>query len=149
MKHKKARRDILNISVYTNLKHTWYMREFRVKQHLIVMKVKLNSISINKFLVTKFVTVKVSQNLNLMKSLSTQWNEQLIRCVFSKVIKFFEQNNQKQTDCKRPSNVIQMNWVQNIQIEMRKYRAVECFEIKPGKISTSSFYLYLVNFESH
>ena len=48
------------------------MCEFRVKQHLIVMKVKLNSVSINKSLVTKFVTVKVSQNLNLMKSLSTQ-----------------------------------------------------------------------------
>ena len=125
------------------------MCEFRVKQHLIVMKVKLNSVSINKFLVTKFVTVKVSQNLNLMKSLSAQWNEQLIRCVFSKVIEFLEQNNRKQTDCKRPSNIIQMNWVQNIHIEMRKYRAVKSFEIKPGKISNSSFYFDLVNFKSH
>ena len=35
-----------------------------------------------------------------MKSLSTQWNEQLIRCVFSKVIEFLKQNNRKQTDCK-------------------------------------------------
>ena len=28
-----------------------------------------------------------------------------------------------------PSNTIQMNWLQNIQIEMRKYKAAECVEI--------------------
>ena len=42
-----------------------------------------------------------------------------------------------------------MNWVQNIHIEMRKYRAVKSFEIKPSKISISSFYFHLVNFKSH
>ena len=26
-------------------------------------------------------------------------------------------------------NTKQMNWAQNIQIEMRKYKAVECFEM--------------------
>ena len=49
---------MLNISVYTNLKHKLYMCKYRLKQHLIVLK--LDSVSINKILVTKFVTVKVS-----------------------------------------------------------------------------------------
>ena len=98
------------------------MCKYRVKQRLIVLK--LDSVSNNKILVTKFVTVKVSQNLNLMQSLSTQWNQQLIRYVFSKAIEHLEQ-----IDWKRPSNTKQLNWVQNIQIEMRKYKAVECFKI--------------------
>ena len=51
------------------------MCKYRVKQDLLnSSKV---SVSINKILVTKFVAVKVSQNLNLMRSLSTQWNQQL------------------------------------------------------------------------
>ena len=41
----------------------------RVKQHLILLH--LGSVSINKSLVTKFTTVIVSWNLNLMQSLST------------------------------------------------------------------------------
>ena len=46
------------------------MCKYRVKQDLLNSpKV---SVSINKILVMKFVTVKVSQNLNLMRSLSTQ-----------------------------------------------------------------------------
>ena len=73
VKRKKTRRDILNISIYTNLKHTWYMYKYGLKQHLIVLK--SDSVLINKILVTKFVIVKVSQNLNLMQSLSTQWNQ--------------------------------------------------------------------------
>ena len=91
------------------------MCKYRVKQDVIVLK--LNSVSINKTLVTKFVTVKVSQNLNLMQSL------------FSNVIECLEQNIRKQIDCKRPSNTKQMNLVQNIQIEMRKYKALKYFEI--------------------
>ena len=63
-----------------------------------------------------------------MQSLSTQWNQQLIRYVFSKVIECLEQNIRKQIDCKRLSNTKQMSWVQNIQTEMRKYKAVRCFE---------------------
>ena len=47
-----------------------YMERWRVKQDLMVRK--LDNVSINKIVVTKFVTVKVSQNLNLMQSLSTQ-----------------------------------------------------------------------------
>ena len=58
VKRKKVWWDILNFSVYTNLKHTRYICKYRVKQHLIVLK--LESLSINKILVTKFVTVKVS-----------------------------------------------------------------------------------------
>ena len=82
----------------------------------------------------KFVAVRVSYNLNLIQSLSTQWNQQLNRYVFSKVIErleieCLEQNIRKQIDCKRPSNTKQMNWVQNTQIKMRKYKAVKCFEI--------------------
>ena len=97
MKRKKARRGILNISIYTNLKHT-YMYRYRVKQQLIVLK--LNSVSVNKILVPRFVTVKVSQNLNLMQSMSTQWNQQFSRYVFLKVIECLEQNIRKQIDCR-------------------------------------------------
>ena len=39
------------------------MCRYRVNQHRIVLK--LDIVSINKILVTKFATVKVSQNLNL------------------------------------------------------------------------------------
>ena len=41
------------------------MCKFRIDQYLIV--VNLNNISINEILVTEFVTVKVSQNQNLMQ----------------------------------------------------------------------------------
>ena len=40
------------------------MCRYRVNQHLIV--INLDSVSINKILVTEFITVKVSQNINLM-----------------------------------------------------------------------------------
>ena len=40
------------------------MRSYRVNQHLIVLNV--DSASINKILAMEFITVKVSQNLNLM-----------------------------------------------------------------------------------
>ena len=69
------------------------MCKYRVKQDLILKSSKVR-VSINKNLVTKFVTVKVSQNLNLMQSLSTQWNQQLIRYVFSRVIECLEQKFQ-------------------------------------------------------
>ena len=42
----------------------------------------------------------------------------------SKVIECLEQNIRKQIDCKRPSNTKQMNRLQNIRIEMWKYKAV-------------------------
>ena len=41
------------------------MCRYRVKQNLIVLR--LDSISMNKVLVTEFVTVKVLKNLNLIK----------------------------------------------------------------------------------
>ena len=31
---QEPRRDILNIPIYTNLKHTWYMCMYKVKQHM-------------------------------------------------------------------------------------------------------------------
>ena len=46
------------------------MCKYRVKQYLIVLK--LDCVSINKILVMKFVTVRVSYNLNLIQNLSTQ-----------------------------------------------------------------------------
>ena len=103
------------------------MCKYRVKQDLILNSSKVR-VSINKNLVTKFVTVKVSQNLNLMQSLSTQWNQQLIRYVFSKVIECLEQNIRKQIDCKKPSNTKQMNRLQNIRIEIWKYKAVRKYK---------------------
>ena len=42
-------------------------------------------------------------HLNLMYNMSTQWNQQLTRYMFSKVIECLEQNIRKQIDCKRPS----------------------------------------------
>ena len=103
------------------------MCKYRVKQYVKVLK--LHCASIDKILIMKFVTLTVSYNINLMQSFSTQWNEELISYVFWKVIERLEQNIRKQIDCKRLSNTKQMNWIQNIQIKMRKYKAVKCFEI--------------------
>ena len=63
-----------------------------------------------------------------MQSSSTEWNQQLIRYAFWKVIECLQQNIWKQIDCKRP-NTKQTNRIQNIQIEMRKFKAVTCIEI--------------------
>ena len=41
-----------------------YVCSYRVNQHLIVLN--LYSVSINKILVMEFITVEVSQNLNLI-----------------------------------------------------------------------------------
>ena len=54
--------------------------------------------------------------------MSTQWNQQLSRYV-SKVIECLEQNIRKQIDCKRLPNTKQMNRLQNIRIEIWKYKA--------------------------
>ena len=64
VKHKKLRRDIQNTYIYANIEHRYICR-YRVNQHLIVMN--LYSISINKILVTEFITVKY---VNTMKSTS-------------------------------------------------------------------------------
>ena len=64
-----------------------------------------------------------------MQSSSTEWNQQLIWYVFSKVIECLKQNIRKQNDCKKPLTTKQINWIQNIQIEMRKYKPVKCIEI--------------------
>ena len=44
------------------------MGRYRVNYHLIVLN--LGSVSISKGLVTEFITVKVSQNLNLMQNMT-------------------------------------------------------------------------------
>ena len=61
LKHKKTRRNIENIWIHTNLNHIF---RYSANQHLIV--INLYSDSINKSLVTDFMTVRVSQNLSLM-----------------------------------------------------------------------------------
>ena len=104
------------------------MCKYRLKQHLIVLK--LDSVSINKILVTKYVTVKVSyiESKSDAKFVNTVKKTQLNRYEFLKLIECLEQNIRKQIDCKRPSNTKQMNWVQNIQIKMGNYKAVTCFQ---------------------
>ena len=57
----------------------------------------------------------------------------------SKVIECLEQNIRKQIDCKRPSKTKQMNRLQNIRIEIWKYKAVRKYKTKPGKVNTCSF----------
>ena len=79
-----------------------YICRYRVNQHLIVLN--LYSVSINKILVMKFATLKVSRNLNL--------NLNLVECL--------EQTIRKQINCKRPSSTKQINTVQNIRIETCK-----------------------------
>ena len=59
--------------------------------------------------------------------MSTQWNRQLNKYV-SKVIECLEQNIRKQIDCKKPSNTKQMNRLQNIRIEIWKYKAVRKYK---------------------
>ena len=72
------------------------------KGEAILNSSKVRQVLINKTLVAKVVIVKVSQNLNLMQRSSTQWSQQRIRYVFSRIIECFEQNLWKQIDCKRP-----------------------------------------------
>ena len=60
-------------------------------QELIVLNVHI--ITINKTLATAFMTVKVWQNLNLIEKTPTQWNQQLSKYIFSKVIECFEKSN--------------------------------------------------------
>ena len=58
----------------------------------------------------------------------------------SKVIECLEQNIRKQIDWKRPSNTKQMNRLQNVRIEIWKYKAVREYKTQPGKVSTCSFF---------
>ena len=88
-------------------------------RHLVL---HLNSVLINKILATESISVKSSQNLNLMQNISAQWNQQLSGYVFSKVIEYLEQNIRKQIDCKRQSSTKQMKREHiDIQIEELKY----------------------------
>ena len=72
-------------------------RDFQISISVPLIALKLDSVSINKGIASKFGTVKVSQDLNLIQNMSTQWNWQLSRYV-SKVIECLEQNIPKQID---------------------------------------------------
>ena len=89
------------------------MWKYRVNQHLIVLN--LYSVSINKILVTKDNTVKVSQNLNLMWNVSTPWNQQLSMYAFGT-------KHWKANELQKPSSTKQMSKVQNIWTEIWKYK---------------------------
>ena len=52
--------------------------------------------------------------------MSTQWNQQLIRYLFLKVIECLEQNIRKQIDYKRLSSTKQINRVKDIRLETCK-----------------------------
>ena len=52
--------------------------------------------------------------------MSTQWNQELSRYVFSKVMECLEQNIQIQTEYKIPSSTKQLSRVQNIYIKITK-----------------------------
>ena len=54
--------------------------------------------------------------------MSTQWNQQFIRYVFSKVIECLEQTIRKEIDCKRPHSTKHMNKVQNIRNEICEWK---------------------------
>ena len=63
----KARQDKNSIWICTNLKH---ICRYRINQHFVALK--LDSISINKSISPEFVAVNVSQDLTLIKNMSTQ-----------------------------------------------------------------------------
>ena len=65
-----------------NRGHLSYQCRYRLNQHLIVLS--LCNVSINKILITEFITVKVSQNF-IFDANTMKWNQQLSRYVFSKV----------------------------------------------------------------
>ena len=61
----ETQENLVEYTKHLNLhKPKTYMCMYRVNQHLIVLNIE--SVSINKVLVTEFISVKVSQNLNLM-----------------------------------------------------------------------------------
>ena len=61
--------------------------------------------------------------------MSTQWNQQLIRYVFSKVIEYLEQTIRKQIDSKDP-------WLPN------KWTEYKIFKLKYGNIKVSNVLKY-------
>ena len=84
--------------------------KYRVDQHLY-------SISIDKILVTEFITVKILQNLNSMQK-KCQHNvcqNQTLESI---------QSIRKQIDYKKLLNTKQVHRVQNIQIKAWKYKTV-------------------------
>ena len=65
-----------------------------------------------------------------MHKMSAQWNQQLIRHLFSE--KSNTQMNAKHLKINRlqkPSNIELMNWLKKIQVKLWKYNALECLKI--------------------
>ena len=93
-----------------------------INQRLVALK--LDSVSINQSIAPEFVTVKVSQDLNLMHNMSTQWNRQLSRYVL-KVIECSDRNIRKQIDNKKDCQ-IQSKWTD-----------YKIFELKYGNTNLS------------
>ena len=110
------------------------MCRYIVDQHLIVLN--LYNVLINKILVLKFMAVKVSQNLNSMQKSSAQWNQQLFRFVFSKVIEYLGiSGTRKNTECSKTNRLKspiteQMSRAQNIWMKVRKCKSAVCLEIQ-------------------
>lgn len=68
--------------------------------------------------------------------MSAQWSQQLSRYVFSKVIERLKKSNTRIN--KKPSNTQQMNRVQDIRFELRKYKPLKSLEI--SKVSGWNFW---------
>ena len=105
------------------------MSKYIVNQSSVVLS--LYSILINKILVTECTTIKDSLNLNSMQKMSTQWFQQLIRFVFSKLIENLEKldtrMNAKHSKTSKFKKIWHTNkWTEyNIRIGVCKYKVVE------------------------
>ena len=81
-----------------------YIYKHRVDKKLIVLN--LRSISINKIVVTDFITVKFSRftESKFDTKLSARWNKQVIKKIFSKVSKYLVYTNEYTTEYKPYKN---------------------------------------------
>ena len=95
--------DIFNYH-YTKIKGLWNAQKIgkkyetfeftlKVDQHIIVLD--LCSILIKKiiWILTEFLNLNISQNLNSLQKESTQWNQQFNGCMLSKVTECLEKSN--------------------------------------------------------
>ena len=99
-----------------NREHLSYQCRYRLNQHLIVLS--LCNVSINKILITEFITVKVSQNF-IFDANTMKWNQQLSRYVFSKVSNVWNKTFENKSIAK-DHRVQNINWVYNFRIEICK-----------------------------
>lgn len=72
----------------------------------------------NKILALEFMAVNVSQNLNSMQKMSTQWNQRLIRYAFAKVIECLDKPNiRMNTECSKTNQFTKKHKTQKKWIE--------------------------------